>query len=371
MKKFTLEDVKNQIKELNPNIELLSDSYKNCMTKMDFKCNICGNEWKTRLTDIKQGIGCPECGMKKSIQTGKNRAHTIEKIKELAKEYKPNLIIISKVYTHKNDKALVKCSDCGYEWQMLWRKIYEKSNKKSCPCCDGKVVSDKNSIENNRPDLIKYFKNIDDVKKYSIWSHACVDTKCDICGNEKTMKIMDMTRNPYSCNICGDGISKPEKFMSNILKQLGLNYEYQKRFEWLGNRIYDFYIKDFNLIVETHGGQHYEECGFSRSLKEQQLIDEEKKSYAINNGFNFVDINCSKSEKIYMKKNIIKSLKKYIDFSDVDFDIAYEYCNTSYLKTISELYKNNYNIKQIQEELKLAEGLINLYIKRAKNLNIL
>lgn len=371
MKKFTLEEVKNQIKELNPNIELLSGSYKDCMTKMDFKCNVCGNEWETRLTDIKQGSGCPDCGMQKSIKTGKDRSYNLEKIKELAKEYKPNLIILSEIYTNKNDKALVKCSDCGYEWQMLWRKIYEKSNKKYCPCCSGKVVSDKNSIENNRSDLIKYFKNKEDVKKYSIWSHVSVDTICDICGNEKITKVMDLTRNPYSCNICGDGVSKPEKFMSSILKQLGFNYEHQKRFSWLNNRNYDFYIEELNLVVETHGGQHYYDCGFSKTLEEQQIIDEEKKSMAIKNGLNFVDINCSKSEKTYMKKNIIKSMKKYIDFSNVDFDLAYIYCNTTYTKTIADLYNEGLDFEEIKRQITLSDSLIQLYFTRAKNLNLI
>ena len=371
-RRLTYEEVKMQISELNSNITLLSKEYKNCMTKMDFECHVCGNIWKTRLTDIKQGIGCPVCGKNKSIKTGKDRMYTIEKIIELTKEYKPNLEIISTEYLHKNDRATVKCKICGYEWTMIWRKIYEKSSKSPCPCCSGLVPSDKNSIESIRPDLMKYLKNKDDAKLYSIWSHKTIPTICPICKNEKDMMVMNITRHPYSCNICGDTVSKPEKFMSNILKNIGIEYEYQKKFEWSEGKIYDFYIPSLNIIIETHGGQHYKNVGFSRDLEYQQEVDYVKKNNAILNGINkYVEINCSKSDLKYMKKNIIKELKNILDFSNINFEDCYEFCNTTYLKHISDLLIEGKDEEYISNELKLNMSLIKLYIIRAKNLKII
>ena len=70
---------------------------------------------------------------------------------------------------------------------------------------------------------------------------------------------------------------------------------YQKMLE--GKRyLYDFYIKSSNIIIETHGSQHYEEHGFSKlsgiTLDQQQKRDKEKEDFAKQQGINYIIIDC-------------------------------------------------------------------------------
>ena len=56
----------------------------------------------------------------------------------------------------------LKCRDCGYEFEIQWRKLTENSKGiKKCPCCSGQILSDLNRVSTTRPDLMKYLINKD------------------------------------------------------------------------------------------------------------------------------------------------------------------------------------------------------------------
>jgi hypothetical protein len=51
---------------------LLSNEYKNIITKILIRCNVCANEWWASLDKIKQGRWCPKCANKKRGPKRKN-----------------------------------------------------------------------------------------------------------------------------------------------------------------------------------------------------------------------------------------------------------------------------------------------------------
>lgn len=59
--KLTIYEIKERLKIINNNIELISTEYKNNRTKLDFKCKICKHTWKTAWDHISVGNGCPNC----------------------------------------------------------------------------------------------------------------------------------------------------------------------------------------------------------------------------------------------------------------------------------------------------------------------
>lgn len=59
--KHTLEQVKEKVKEINPDIEILSKEYLRGKDKLDCKCKKCGNEWKATWLNLGRGTGCPVC----------------------------------------------------------------------------------------------------------------------------------------------------------------------------------------------------------------------------------------------------------------------------------------------------------------------
>jgi hypothetical protein len=61
MLKYNIEDIKDKLKIINPNIEVLSPSYEGAHTKMKLKCLKDGYEWEACWNNLSNGTGCPKC----------------------------------------------------------------------------------------------------------------------------------------------------------------------------------------------------------------------------------------------------------------------------------------------------------------------
>lgn len=64
-RKLTIEYVKNKIHEINPNILIVSDYYKNNMTKLDCLCLIDSHTWSATFSHLQNKRGCPECARRR------------------------------------------------------------------------------------------------------------------------------------------------------------------------------------------------------------------------------------------------------------------------------------------------------------------
>ena len=289
---------------------------------------------------------------------------TLDEIKNRLKIKEPNLTILSTEYTNKNDKARVRCEICEYEWDVSWRHLFEKNKQCGCGVCSGKVVSDKNRLSIKRPELIKYLVNKEDGKNYSYGSHKKIYVKCPDCNEVYYMMVSDLTRKPFCCKKCSDSMSKSEKFMREILKQLDVEFYCEKTFDWIFNRRYDFYIPSLNMIIETHGDQHYRETTLiRRSLQEEQDNDRYKKETALKNGIkNYIEVECRKSDYKYLKAMIIKSLKNYFNFENIDFIKAWEDSNKSMVIKTYDLYKQGHNRIQIGKILNIDRKTVSKYL---------
>jgi len=233
------------------------------------------------------------------------------------------------------------------------------------------IVWEGNSIEIQRPDLIKYFKNKEDIRLYPIYSSKMVNLICDNCGTEKEMPMEQLTRNGLSCSNCSDNISIPEKFARAILNQLQLEYVTQKIFTWAKNKKYDFYLNNQNIIIETHGLQHYEYIGRGKSLKKEKENDELKYNLALKNGIKeYIIIDCRYSNFEWLKENFIKSLKDYFDISKIDWQDIYNNSMKNYMLEACKLYNENLKLSYICELLKLSQTSIRNYLKIGTSLKL-
>ena len=113
-----------------------------------------------------------------------------------------------------------------------------------------------------------------------------------------------------------------------------------------GRKIYDFYIVcDKEIIIETHGKQHYEECAFTqRRLSEEQENDRIKMHEAILHGFcsdMYIVIDCRESNKQYIQNSIMNSnLPSLLRFSesDIDWDQADQRASINITQWICDLW---------------------------------
>lgn len=59
--KQTLQQVRQRLHFINPNIEILSKEYENAQSALVCKCKVCKTKWKTKWNWLQQKHGCPKC----------------------------------------------------------------------------------------------------------------------------------------------------------------------------------------------------------------------------------------------------------------------------------------------------------------------
>ena len=251
-------------------------------------------------------------------------------------------------------------------------------NNRRCSYCH-KGISEihwKDSLAYNYPQIAEMIAikennlTFDDCYKIACTSgnYYC---KCLDCGSitDKKIRLGNIIFQGFSCKICSDGISISEKFMANILKQLDEDFITQLNksdFKWCENFRYDFYLPKYNMIIETHGEQHYIENTTNnwKTLEQEQMNDLFKYKCAKSHIDKYIVIDCRYSKLEWLKENITKELGNYFNLSNINWEKAWEKSQKSKCIETWELYDNKYSIKDIAIELNLCETCVRNYIKR-------
>lgn len=280
---------------------------------------------------------------------------------------------------YKNNKYGVrsytcKCSKDGY----IKKDVIESNLLKGsgCPLCSGRViVKGINDLATTKPEMLKYIVNKEDGFKYGKSSNKKVLMVCPDCQRTRNFSINQLDNlGKLPCK-CGDGISYPNKFIMAFLEQLGVKFATEKRFKWLTNRYYDFYIKDYNCIIEAHGGQHYIQTGRkgARTLEEENENDKIKKREALENGIkNYIVLNCSTSDREFIKANILNSdLPTLLGFNedDIDWYKCDEFALGNYAKYVCKLWDSGkFNTTtELYDYLEVSANVVK-YLKKGTEL---
>lgn len=150
-----------------------------------------------------------------------------------------------------------------------------------------------------------------------------------ICIHHKEKGIQEMSCSNALKNYCPFcNIKKGELSISNYLDNQNVNYEFQKRFKDLlsnknGHLSYDFYLPDYNLLIEYQGQQHYYPVDFFGGEEQfaiQKTHDEQKRKYAKDNNYKLLEI-------------------PYTEFDNIN-DILDNYINTKILRDCGDSCDN-------------------------------
>lgn len=246
-------------------------------------------------------------------------------------------------------------------------------------CKNMKIVKGVNSIYDTDRWMCKYIVNEEDWYKYCSESHKKVLLECDICHNRKQVSIGYLKK--YGMQCCNDGISYPNKFIKNILSQLKIKSLTEYIPNWSDNRRYDFYINEYNCIIEAHGNQHYsrsfQTLGHrARTLKEELENDIYKEKLAKENGIeHYIVLDCRHSEVNYIKKSIMDSeLPKLLNFKadDIDWVECGKFACKNILKHACELWntKEFKSAKYLAEHLGVSRQTINNYLNYGNSIGL-
>lgn len=280
-------------------------------------------------------------------------------------------------YVTAHTKILHKCNICGYEW-------YTKPNNVlsgyGCPCCANNcIIVGKNDLFTTHPQISNMLLNQADGYKYGIGSVVRLDFICPECNGIVRNKIpSNVEKFGLSCSNCSDGLSIPNKFVSNVLSELNIDFECEKTFEWSDNKRYDFYFihNKTSCILEVNGSQHYKSQGFfncsGRDLNTEIENDKNKQMMAKQNNINnYIVLDCRKSELIYMQNSILDSeLANIFDLSCIDFKNCYEKSLKSMMIKCIDLWNKNIKISDICDMTKLSNKTICTYLHRGNDIGL-
>lgn len=265
-----------------------------------------------------------------------------------------------------------KCLSCGNIDIMSESNLLKNQGCNVCCVPTKKVLKGFNDLWTTHPQIAKMLK-------FPAYGHTISHGSavkqmfiCPDCGLEKSMTISNLINQGFFCNRCSDGVSIPEKFMFNVLEQLGLEFQTQltkTTFNWCYKYRYDFYIPSLNGILEINGIQHYEQSNRGRSLELEQENDRLKQELALRNGIDkYIVIDCRKSELELIKQNILNSeISELFDLSNIDWLKCAEYVNNSLVKAASDLWESGMkNTSDIAVSLKLDRSTIITYLKKGK-----
>lgn len=283
-KKRTHEEYIIEVEKINPNIEVVG-TYINKRTKILHRCKIDGHEWCVTPTNILNGHGCPVCGgsMKKTHD---------EYVIELA-EANPKIEVVGE-YINGQTKILHHCKIDGHEWMARPSAILIGNG---CPMCQRRMV--RNKLAKTTEEYIKELATINkDVVVLGEYVNAKTQIahKCLVCDWE-----WDVTPEGL---LCGHGCpqcskrskSNGEKNVANWLDKNKIAYKKQKTFADCKSECvlrFDFYLPDYNILIEYNGKQHYEPVdyfGGEKSFETQILRDNIKKDYCKDNGILLFEI---------------------------------------------------------------------------------
>lgn len=272
----------------------------NNYTDVTVKCKKCGCIRNTTANNIYR-YGCPKCGIERGHEALRL---TKEEFIQRAEILHGDKYDYSKVnYINYSTPVIIICSEHGEFAQMPSKHL----SGHGCPSCANrnmtteKFIQRAQAIHNNKYDYSKV-----------VYTKA-KEKVCIICPEHgEFWQEAESHLQGVGCPKCNS--SKGEQSVEKILKSLNIQYisQYTINSESFSNRKFmkvDFYLPDYNSIIEYNGIQHYvpvEKFGGEVVLKEQLLRDQELRNYCEEKKINLLEIKFNDS-------NIEKTIKDFLN----------------------------------------------------------
>lgn len=371
-KKLTQEEFEKRVYDATGDEYTVIGKYIDCHTKIRIKHNHCVcekgfYEWDINPSDfINAGHRCPIEGKHKC-------SISLETIQKRLDKFHNDYKLLSTSYINSSTPLDVLCNK-NHIYHPTLDNITQGAG--CIYCSNQKVLKGFNDLWTTHPEIAKCLKNPNDGYLYMFNTHTKLDFICPNCGQEhhKAPSLFINKNGAVVCK-CGDGFSYPEKYVTSLLEQLNINYIYQlsnKHFNWCDKYKYDFYLSDYNLIIEVHGMQHYKNCSWTRKVIDVIENDKIKEQLAISNGVNYIVLDARYSEPLFIKNNILNSeLNSLLNLNKVNWDKCGIDASNSLVVEVAKLWnKGNNNVPKLAEKLGISDTTVKRYLIQSAELNL-
>lgn len=231
-------------------------------------------------------------------------------------------------YISNTDLMKFKGIKCNHCFEMTPSSLKKRINKnKSCPKCFSKnsKLSFKEVCDRVSKSTQKEYKVISKIEDYES-TRSKIKIFHKTCG-----EITEITYKNFSlgkrCRYCSNktNTSKASQLLMRLLKQVSIDFEYEKTFDDCINPMtgcklpFDFYIDKLKTVIEIDGEQHFlpvEHWGGQKKLNETQYRDYIKDKYCLENNLRLIRIPLVNIE------NLIKY--NYDEMKKIIFNCLYE-----------------------------------------------
>lgn len=309
------------IKDESIHFEYLGmDEYIGNKTKINFRCNVHNNLFKTTINNfLRRHTGCCECSKNKRWSWQERVQQCDERIR---KENLPYVFTIDKSqYKNQRSAITIHCKSCDKDWTTTIAQFLHKRCK--CPSCT--PYHRRYSAEERINQILQIidsesldyrFIGIDD--NYNE-KHAAtkIHLYCEKCNCEWATTINDFTNSGHRCPHCNK--SSGETKISNFLREHNVIFEREYRFDDCKYKYrlpFDFYLKEYNLCIEYDGIQHFMPITFAGKNDSEcierfnQTVEKDKirNQYCLDNGITLLRFNYLDSDD-YIQNKLLNVLK--------------------------------------------------------------
>jgi hypothetical protein len=254
-------------------------NYTNSGIVVDIICPIHGI-FKQRPRNHLKGQGCPYCN---GTFRKTNDEFISEAIKVHGNKYDYSLI----EYSNNKKNINIICPIHGIFSQRPQDHLYGRG----CRICGGKDKKDFNVFINESNEIHNNFYNYDKTIYKNNWTNIIVT--CYIHGDFEVTPNNHLSKKS-GCPKCKESLG--EKNIRLYLENRNFKYITEKRFKdcrYKQPLPFDFYLSDYNILIEYDGLQHFESIDFfggEQRLNEQKIKDNIKTEYCNNNNIQLIRI---------------------------------------------------------------------------------
>lgn len=303
---FAIDNIRNYLSIHHPDLELLSDTYIDCKTKLEFVCKKHREEGIQRKTFddiINSHQGCRYCGIEK-----RGERYQIDTEIIIARCNELSLNYVGRYTRNQNTWVRFTCNkhlEKGVQ-EISWYRL--RTCAKGCAYCTGRYKTTEDFIN----EMIAINSNIEIIGEYT-GSENPVDCRCKLCGHLWS-PIGRSLKNGQGCPHCT--MSKGEIMVKQFLESHKIIYETQKTFDdciYEQKLKFDFYLSDYNILIEYDGEQHFKPVDFANKGIEwaTNLFNKNLEKDAIKNK--------------YCKDNNIRLIRiPYYEYNNIEFILTFE-----------------------------------------------
>jgi hypothetical protein len=201
--------------------------------------------------------------------------YTTETLKKAIHKKHPNIELISEYLGDNDSEITVKCAIHNEKWKTTPHRLsQQKHGCKKCYHEERKRIINEIQSKKFQKFLEENYKPLYDISKVNYKDNKTkVKLFCPIHG-EFSLRPDKMINRLDGCPFCKE--SHLERETRIVLDKLGIEYEREKTFDWLANKIkmsIDFYLPQYNIAIECQGEQHIIERDNSLMNKTDKFKD--------------------------------------------------------------------------------------------------